>query len=279
MGMRKQSLNSANSMEFGEMEENTPIDLANGNKQKESKSVSKLDLGREKESIPSNLSNGNEQRDPNIAPAEDASAAKQPEKKRSRSKKCKSGNNLDLGKMEKSKPSDLANGNEQTEPKSANNLDLGNMEESLPFNLANGDEQPDPTTAPMEAASVAKQPKKKRSRSKKCKFVNNLDLGNMEENKPSDMANGNEQKEPKSVSRLDPSKEKESIPSNLVSGNEQPDSNNTAPVAKKPKRKKRKLANNFDSGNNIEGKMPSTNGVEQPALNIALTEAALKEDN
>ncbi|CAE5956729.1 unnamed protein product [Arabidopsis arenosa] len=306
-GNEKTEPNSANSMDLGNMEENTPSDLANGNKQKEPKSVSKLDLGREKESIPSNLANGNEQRDPNIAPAEDASAAKQPEKKRSRSKKCKSGNNLDLGKMEKSKPSDLANGNEQTEPKSANNLDLGNMEEntpsdlaneneqtelklpnnsdygnmeeSLPFNLANGDEQPDPTTAPMEAASVAKQPKKKRSRSKKCKLVNNLDLGNMEENKPSDMANGNEQKEAKSVSRLDPSKEKESIPWNLVSGNEQPDSNNTAPAAKKPKRKKSKLANNFDSGNNIEGKMPSTNGVDQPDLNIALTEAALKENN
>ncbi|OAP17517.1 NIH [Arabidopsis thaliana] len=285
-GNEKTEPNSANSMDLGNMEENTPSDLANGNKKKEPKSVSKLDLGSEKVSIPSNLVNGNEQHDLNIAPGEDASAAKQPEKKRSRSKKRKSGNNLDLGKMEKSKPSDLANENEQTEPKSANNLDLGNMkentpsdlaneneqtelrlpnnsdygnmEESLPLNLANGDEQPDPTTAPMEAA---KQPKKKRSRSKKCKSVNNLDLGNMEENKPSDLANGNEQKDPESVNRLDPGKEKESIPSNLVSGNEQPDSN-TAP-AKKPKKKKRKLANNFDSVNNMEEKMPSTNVLSQ----------------
>lgn len=294
-GNEKTESKSTNNMDLGNMEENMSSDLANGNEQKEPKSVSKLDLGKEKENIPSNLANENEQLvesissnlaneneqlDPNIAPTDNASAAKQPEKMRSRSKRCKSGNNLDLGKMEKSKPSDLANGNEQTEPKSENipsdmaneneltelklpnNSNYGNMEESLPFNLANGDEQPDLNTTPMEPASAAKQPKKKRSRSKKRKSVDNLDLGNMVENKPSDLAYGNELKEPKSVSRLDPGKEKESIPSNHVSGNEQSDSN-TAPAAKKPKRKKRKLADNLDSGNNMEGKMPSTIGLSR----------------
>ncbi|XP_010457807.1 PREDICTED: DExH-box ATP-dependent RNA helicase DExH2-like isoform X2 [Camelina sativa] len=275
---------------LGSMEVNTPSDLANGNEQKDPKSVCKLDLGREKESIPSNLAHGNEQRDPNTSQTEDASAAKQPEKKRSRSKRRKSGNDMDLGMMETSKPSDLANGNELTEPKSANNLDLGNMEEnmpsdltkdneqtelnlpnksnygnmeeSLPFNLANVNEQPDPSTTLMEAASSAKQPKNKRSRSKKHKSDNNLELGNIEENKPSDLANGNERKEPKLVRRLDPDKEKESIPLNLVSGNEEPDPN-TAPAAKKPKRKKRKLAKNFDSGNSMEEKVPSTDGQQE----------------
>ncbi|EOA39070.1 hypothetical protein CARUB_v10011734mg, partial [Capsella rubella] len=200
-----------------ELQEHDPPTIQMGSKLE---LTNKLGLGNMEESLPSNFADGNEQPNPNTL-------------------------------------SDLANENEQTELNLPINLDYGNMEESLPIIPANGDEQLDPSTAPMEATIAAKQPKKKRSRSKKCESVNNLDLVNMEENKPSDLANRNEQKEPKSVSLLDPGKENESIPLNLVSGNEQADSN-TVPAAKKPKKKKRKLADSFDSGKNMEENMPST---------------------
>ncbi|CAH2038738.1 unnamed protein product [Thlaspi arvense] len=125
-------------------------------------------LGNMGESLSSDFAIGNEQRDSNTAPLEVAAAQKQ-----SRSKKRKAANKLDLD-MEEKKPSDLANGNQQTEIKSANQSDPGNIEESPPSNLAIGNKQPDPNTAPMEAASVAKQPEKKQSRSKRRKLANNL---------------------------------------------------------------------------------------------------------
>ncbi|KAF8083144.1 hypothetical protein N665_0790s0007 [Sinapis alba] len=257
------------------------------------------------ESLFSNLADGNELLELISAPTEAASAVKEPEKKRSRSKKHKSAK-MDSGNMEaglitasdeaasaveeqekkrsrrskkRKSAKNLDVANEQPELKPASKSDLDNMEESLPSNLVNGNEQPDINTAPTEAASAGEEPEKKRSKSsKKRKSAKNLDSGNMEVNEPFDLANnGNEQIELKSAT-----KEKESIPANLTNGNEQPDPNTAqmeaASAAQKPEKKqsrsrRRKLANNLSSGNNMDENVASTSGDEQH-INSGLTEAA-----
>lgn len=251
------------------------------------------------ENLLSNLADGNELLDLVSAPKEAASAVKEPEKERSRSKKHKSANmEADLStasdeaasaveepvkkrrrskKRKSAKILDLAN--EQPEANPANESDLGNIEESLPSNLVTGNEQPDTNTAPAEAASAGEEPEKKRSRSsKKRKSAKNLDLGNIEVNEPSDLANnGNEQTEVKSDR-----KEKESIPANLTNGNEQSDPNSAqmeadsaakTPEKKQSRSKRRKLANDSSSGNNMEENVPSTSGNEQH-ISSGETEAA-----
>lgn len=152
------------------------------------KSVNTSGLGNTEETLSSNA-----QPDSNTAPTE------QKKKQQSKSRKCKSVDNVDLGNIEENPPSDMANENEETDPNTA--------------------------------ASEVKEPEKKRTRSKKRKSTNKLDLGNMEDNTPSDLVSGNEE---------------ESIPGNIAHGNEQPD-----PIKKKSKSKRRKLDDKLDSGNNM----------------------------
>lgn len=253
------------------------------------------------ESLFSNLADGNELLDLVTAPTEADSAVKEPEKKRSRSKKHKSANmdSVNMGadlstasdeaasaveepvkkrrrskKRRSAKNSDVAN--EQPELKPANESDMGNMEESLPSNLVNGNEQLDTNTALAEAASAGDEPEKKRSRSsKKRKSAKNLDLGNMEAKETFDLANnGNDQTELKSAS-----KEKEIILANLTNGDEQPDpqmesaSAASEPEKKQSRSKRRKLANSSSSGNNTEENVPSTNNGNE-LISSGLTEAA-----
>ncbi|ESQ36248.1 hypothetical protein EUTSA_v10006566mg [Eutrema salsugineum] len=214
------------------------------------KSANTSGLCNMEESLPSNLADGNVQPDPNTAPMEAVSAVQQPKKKQSRSKRCKSVNNVDLGNMEDNTPSDLANGNEQTEVKPANKSDLGFMMESLPSNLANGNEQ-DPNTAPTEAALAVKEPEKKRSRSKKRKSANESDLGNMIQSLPSTLANGNGQPDPNTALTEAASAVKE-------------------PEKKRSRSKKRKSANNSDLGNMEENKLKSDSGKEKESIHANL---------
>ncbi|CAF1923983.1 DExH-box ATP-dependent RNA helicase DExH2 isoform X1 [Brassica napus] len=253
------------------------------------------------ESLFSNLADGNELLDLVTAPTEADSAVKEPEKKRSRSKKHKSANmdSVNMGadlstasdeaasaveepvkkrrrskKRRSAKNLDLAS--EQPELKLAKESDLGNMEESLPSNPVNGNELPDTNTVPAEDASAGEEPEKKRSRSsKKRKSAKNLDLGNMEVKETFDLANnGNDQTELKPAS-----KEKEIIPANHTNGNEQPDpqmesaSAASEPEKKQSRSKRRKLANSSSSGNNTEENVPSTNNGNE-LLSSGLTEAA-----
>lgn len=250
------------------------------------------------ESLFSNLADGNELLDLVTAPTEADSAVKEPEKKRSRSKKHKSANmdSVNMGadlstasdeaasaveepvkkrrrskKRRSAKNLDLAS--EQPELKLAKESDLGNMEESLPSNPVNGNELPDTNTVLAEAASAGEEPEKKRSRSsKKRKSAKNLDL---EAKETFDLANnGNDQTELKSAS-----KEKEIILANLTNGDEQPDpqmesaSAASEPEKKQSRSKRRKLANSSSSGNNTEENVPSTNNGNE-LLSSGLTEAA-----
>ncbi|VVA90212.1 unnamed protein product [Arabis nemorensis] len=285
---RSKKRKAANNLDLGNTEEDKPSDLADGNERTELKPADKSDLDNMEECLPSDPANGNEQPDPKTASTEAASVVEEPEKKRSRSKKRKTANNLDLGNTEENKPSDPADGNERTELKPADKSDLDNMEECLSSNPANGNEQPDPKTASTEAASAVEEPEKKRSRSKKRKAANNLDLGNTEENKPSDLADRNDRTELKPADKSDLDNMEECLPSNPASGNEQPDPNTAlteaASAAKQPKKKKsrskrRKLDNNLNSDDNMEEeKMPSTNENEQP-INTDLTQAASMANN
>ncbi|CAN8295276.1 unnamed protein product [Cochlearia groenlandica] len=278
----------ANKPGLAKMEESLPSNLTEGNKQpdpntaprevvsaaqqqikqtssEKCKSVKNEDPGNMEDNRSLDLANGIEQSDPKNAPVEAGSAVKEPKKKRSRSKKRKSANKPDLGNIEEILPSNLADENEQPD---ANKPGLAKMEESLPSNLTEGNEQPDLNTAPREVVSAAQQQKKQTS-SEKCNSVNNVDPGNMEENSSSDLANGSEQPD----TDIAP----------LEAASVEPHDTNTSPVeaaaeAKQPKKKrsrskKRKL-------DNMEEKMPSTNGTEKPTdtdLTKASSEAATEQ--
>ncbi|KAL1202084.1 DExH-box ATP-dependent RNA helicase DExH2 [Cardamine amara subsp. amara] len=301
---------SVNNLDLKNMKNNTPSDLANGNEQidnttpmesasagkqpkkrqsrsKRCESVNHVDLGSMEESMknntPSDLGNGNEQTEPNTALLEAPSAAKRSKKRHSKSKRHKLVNNDDLGNMEENTTSDLANGNEQTEPKSVNNLDLENIKNKTPSDLANLNEQTESNTAQVEAASVDKQPKKKQSRSKRRKSVTSVDLGNMEEDTPSDLANGNVQAEPNSASNLGIGNTKDNVPSYLVNGNEQTEPKSVinldlgnveekmpSDLANGNEKTEPKSTNKLDYGN-MEESLPSnlTSGDEQPDPNTA----------